>query len=263
MPQQQSRGRGPGVPVLQAASPDTAQVTTRESAPRPHPRERASTGAPPGDWDLLLPLLGVHDAPSFQARGPRAHCGSGLRGTTAVWRPRPLEAPLLQPPPTSSCTDRPHPGHLPSRVAIVPPGAPVGCSPTRLHRGHCDVSAYWPCPLTGVLPRGPGGVWGERAPCLCLQPPRVKPQAAVLARLRDDQSGANENCSARQGGVLACPRCLRQPGVRTRGSIRPAERWPDAQQATRTALAVARAGLPGESRSRQHRVPLHLVPTGI
>lgn len=251
------------MPVLQAASPDTAQVTTRESAPRPHPRERASTGAPPGDWDLLLPLLGVHDAPSFQARGPRAHCGSGLRGTTAVWRPRPLEALLLQPPPTSSCTDRPHPGHLPSRVAFVPPGAPVGCSPTRLHRGHCDVSAYWPCPLTGVLPRGPGGVWGERAPCLCLQPPQVKPQAAVLAHLRDNQSGANENCSARQGGVLACPRCLRQPGVRTQGSIRPAERWPDAQQATRTALAVARAGLPGESRSRQHRVPLHLVPTGI
>lgn len=167
--------QGPSLADAAAAEPRPGPRGARSAGSvaghRPgHHEGVGSTSSPQGESEHWGPAWGLGPAPSspwgsrctqLPGRGPRAHCGSGLRGTMAVWRPRPLEALLLQPPPTSSCTDRPHPGHLPSRVAIVPPGAPVGCSPTRLHRGHCDVSAYWPCPLTGVLPRGREGS-GER-----------------------------------------------------------------------------------------------------
>lgn len=66
--------------------------------------------------------------------------------------------------------------------------------------------------------------------CLCHQPPLAKQQTPTLAHLRENQSGANENCFAREGCVPSRPQSLPRPGIRAWGGVHPTGWWRDAQQ---------------------------------
>lgn len=161
----------------------------------------------------------------------------------------------------------------PPRLSWAGPPPPRLPGPTAqdVHQGHCDMSAHWPCPL-GVLPQGPGRGLGERG---CLFYFRVasatshhwrssrRPRWPICGKT---SQGQTRTVSQEKAASRHVPRASpgRASGLGGVSILQGGGGMPS--RATRTDPAPHR-GRSWSSRSeqdpRQHRVLLHLVPTGI